>query len=70
MIKEKNVLTSITTKLKKTVKQESDHNSKITKFDLTWSSEINKERIEIFNFKDKKGQEMFKEMTSNNTKLS
>ena len=45
---------------------ESDHNSIITKFDLSVAKKETK-KIEIFNFKDEKGLKKFKEMTSKNT---
>ena len=48
----------------------SDHNSIITKFNFKWKEKVNGSKLEIFNFNDKEGQLKFKEMTSNNTKLS
>ena len=51
-------------------RQESDHNSILTKFNLTWKAKQIKPKLEVFNFKNKEGQKMFKEITSDNTKLS
>ena len=70
MKKEKNVLTSFTKTKNGTKHIESDHNSIITKFNLQWKEKVKIPRKEIFNFNDKDGQIKFKELTSNNTKLS
>ena len=62
----KNVLTKFT----RNNITESDHNSIITKFWLSWKTEIKVGTIEIFNFKDDIGMKKFKDLTSNNTTLS
>ena len=51
---------------------ESDHNPLICKFDLLWSDKMDseKQRYEIFNFKDPEGVIKFKELTSSNTLLN
>ena len=61
------VLTSITNTKKRVIKQESDHNTIITKFDIKYSKDVDKQRIEIFNFIDSEGQKKFKELTDSNT---
>ena len=64
------ILTSLT-KTKNGIKQtESDHNSIISKFNLRWKEKVKVPQTEIFNFNDKQGQTKFRELTSNNTKLS
>ena len=42
----------------------SDHNSILTKLKIKWSKKFAKPRIELFNLKNKEGQEKFKKMTS------
>ena len=64
------VLTSITKTGNGTKRHESDHNSILTKFNLTWEAKENKPKVEVFNFNNKEGQRMFKDITSDNTKLS
>ena len=64
------VLTNITRENNKVVRKESDHNTMFTKFELKWSKNVNKNKIEIFNFKDKEGQDNFRALTTNNTILS
>ena len=65
-----NVLTSLTNTNKGVVKHESDHNSITTQFKINWTKKDKLKRIKIFNFRDKIGQEKFKIMTNNSTKLS
>ena len=65
-----NVLTSITNTKKGVIRQESDHNSIITKLNIKWEKKKESERIEVFNFKDKERLEKFKEITENTTQLS
>ena len=66
----KHVLTSITKTKTGTKRQESDHNSIVTKFNLTWKEKDIKPRVEVFNFNNKEGQKKFKNMTTDNTNLS
>ena len=51
---------------------ESDHNPLICKFDLLWSSELDceKQRYEIFNYKDPEGIIKFNDLTSSSTLLN
>ena len=65
-----NVLASVTNTKKGVITHESDHNSIITEFNLTWEHTVEDERIEIFNFKDENGQKKFKQITENTTSLS
>ena len=51
------------------VRQESDHNSIVTKFNIKWEMKKQAERVEVFNFKDKQGLVKFKEITVNTTTL-
>ena len=65
-----NALTKVL-KTKKGVKtKSSDHNPIITNFSMKWSSKVTKPRIEMFNLKNKEGQEKFKQLTSNSTMLT
>ena len=59
----KHVLTSITKTKTGTKGQESDHNSIVTKFNLTWKEQEIKPRVE-------EGKKKFKNMTKDNTNLS
>ena len=63
------VLTSIKKTNNGTVKKESDHNSILTKFKIKWKDKV-KPKIEVFNFNDKEGQDKFRDITTNTTKLS
>ena len=62
----KHVLTKVT----KTEKVESDHNVLVTELSFSWDKSNKKEKNEIYNLKNKKGQAKFKEMTSNSNYLS
>ena len=42
----------------------SDHNPILTKLKIKWNRKLVKPRIEMFNFKNKEGQDKFKLMTS------
>ena len=46
-----NALTKIIKTKKGLIKQTSDHNSIITKFNIRWSNRVKKPRIEMFNLK-------------------
>ena len=48
----------------------SDHNTIITKFNIKWSSKLRKNRIEMFNLKNKECQIKFKEITSKTSILT
>ena len=63
-------LTSLTKTKKGTEIKESDHNTLITKFTFNYNKNIKKHNTEIFNFRDKNGQEKFKTLTSTTNKLS
>ena len=58
----------VLTKLRKNksgvVKVESDHNPIISKFKIQWKAQLNQQRIEVFNLKNRQCQEMFKRETS------
>ena len=67
---QRNNLTKITKTKQGIKRKESDHNSIITNFNLKVKSNEKVKQIEIFNFKDKKGLEKFRKITSNNSELS
>ena len=48
---------------------ESDHNPMWCEFDIQWSSFVKKDKKEVFNFKDKDSQAMFKMYNDKNEKL-
>ena len=50
--------------------QKSDHNSMITTFNIDWDSRKKKERIELFNLKNKECQKTFNSVTSEENLLS
>ena len=55
------------TKTKNAVeKKESDHNVILTRLKLEWSKYVKEETNNLFNLKNKDGQKMFKEATTNN----
>ena len=66
----KNVLTCITNNKQVTVRQESDHNSIVTNFEIRWDMKKDCDRVEVFKFKDKQGHIKFKELTENIRSLS
>ena len=51
-------------------KTESDHNSMITKLKFNWSRQQKKDRVEIYNLKNKDCQAKFKSKTSTTSELS
>ena len=51
-------------------KHNSDHNVLITKFNIVWTRKSKSNRIELYNLKNKVGQDAFKELTSHGTYLS
>ena len=63
------VLTKISKTKQGTKRLESDHNSIITRFDLSVTKKEKVRKIEIFNFKDESGLQKFKEMTSKKSTL-
>ena len=63
-------LTKITHQKKGVKLVTSDHNVLLSKFRLPVEVSMKKERVEIFNFRNKANQEMFKAATSKTTKLS
>ena len=65
-----NVLEKIVKTKKGVVKQLSDHNPIITKFNVKWSRHVSSARIEMFNLKNKKCQAKFNELTSNTDALT
>ena len=66
----KHVLEKITRNKKGIRKVKSDHNVLVSKFKFMFNKSIKKERIEMFNLKNKECQEMFKDITSNTNILS
>ena len=48
----------------------SDHNVIVTKFKIRWNNQMKKQKINMFNLKNKECLKKFKEETSNNNKLS
>ena len=48
----------------------SDHNPILTKIKIKWNRKLVKPRFEIFNFKNKEGQDKFKMMTSTTTEFT
>ena len=51
------------------IKKQSDHNSIITKFNISWNKKIKSERVEMYNLKNREGQTKFYELTNNNEEL-
>ena len=71
--KREHVLTKIIKNKKGVQKVESDHHPIISKLNLSWDKDINKNRVEMYNLKNKGCQSKFKEETSiakNNSNLS
>ena len=71
--KREHVLTKIIKNKKGVQKVESDHHPIISKLKLSWDKDINKNRVEVYNLKNKGCQNKFKEETSvtkNNYNLS
>ena len=64
------VLEKITKTKKDLKKQLSDHNPIITNFDIQWNRKLNKQRLELFNLKNKESQAKFKDLTSKDGILS
>ena len=64
------VLVKVTKNKRGLKKQESDHNVILSKFNLGWSKNSQKKRIETFNLRNKECQLKFKEATSNTNELS
>ena len=60
----KHVLTKVVKTKKGTKKVESDHNVLVSKLKFDWNKNIRKDRVEIYNLKNKKCQAAFKEITS------
>ena len=61
-----NVLTKITTDRKGVVrKSQSDHNVIETDLDISWNKKLYKEKIEMYNLKNKECQSRFKSYTNN-----
>ena len=58
------------TKVTKTKVVKSDHNTIVTKINMTWNSHIKHQKTNIFNLKNKDCLKKFKETTSNNNYLS
>ena len=65
--KRENVLTKLMKNKKGFKKVESDHNSIISKLRINWNSQPRKQRIEVFNLKNKVCQAMFTKETSSAT---
>ena len=61
VVKRKNDIVKVTT---------SDHNTLLTTFMLEWRKSERKEKVEVFNMKNKFCQQVFKEHTSKTSKLS
>ena len=61
VVKRKNCIVIVTT---------SDHNTLLTTFRLEWRNSERKEKVEVFNMKNKLCQQVFKEHTSKTSKLS
>ena len=69
--KRKNVLTKLVKKKgisKSAIKMESDHNIIITSINISWNVKVTKS-TEVFNFKDKKSQDLFFQATDKNDDL-
>ena len=68
---EQNLVMTDIRKTKNNVKvTHSDHKVLITKFKVQWNRKVRKERKEIFNLKNKECQQIFKENTTKDKKLS
>ena len=68
--KRKYVLTKVIRNKKGLKKQESDHNPIITEFKLHFKKAEEDEKLELYNLKNKEGQEKFKEYTNKTKMLS
>ena len=66
----KHVLTKIIKTKKGIKKVESDHNALISKLKFTWNKHLSKNKVEIYNLKNKECQKVFKEITSKSNDLS
>ena len=68
--KGKHTLTRIIKTKQSVVNKQSDHNTIITKFNISWNKKNNTERTEIYNLKNRDGLIKFQEITNNNNELS
>ena len=66
----KHVLTKIRKTKKGTVSKESDHNELVSEFNVSFSGESMKTKLELYNIKNSECQEKFKLYTSNTNMLS
>ena len=64
------VLTSIIRTKKGINKSMSDHNPIVSQFKIDWCRKLRNIKVEMFNLKNKEGQERFKELTSEKELLS
>ena len=69
-IDEEHILNKIIKTKKGITKVNSDHNVLISKFNMKWKVQQKRERIEMFNLKNRDAQKQFRELTSNNDNLS
>ena len=68
--KGEHALTRITKTRQSVIKKQSDHNTIITKFNISWNKKNNTERTEIYNLKKREGLIKFQEITNSNNELS
>ena len=66
----KHALTKIVKTKGGTKSRKSDHNTIISKFNISWNKKVKAERVEIYNLKNKEGQDKFKELTTKDEELS
>ena len=66
----KHALTKIVKTKGGTKSRKSDHNTIISKFNICWNKKAKSERVEIYNLKNKEGQNKFKELTTKDEELS
>ena len=66
----RHVLTKLSKTKKGVIKKESDHNTIVTELKIKWKPHSKLQKKEMFNLKDKIGQEKFKYETDNTTDLS
>jgi hypothetical protein len=65
----KHSLTKITKTKKGVLSAQSDHNTIITQFNVSWDKTLKNIKTNIFNLKNKEGQQMFNKMTTQSYKL-
>ena len=68
--KKDHALTKVLKTKNATIIKSSDHNPILTHFKIKWCKKVGKQRIEMFNLKNKEGQEKFKILTTETNELT